>query len=213
MRADEKTKHSLVVFGAGGHGKVVAEVLRASGESAVGFVDERRAAGDRVAGLPVLGNLDWLKSHPCRVALGIGDNALRAIAADAVRDAGCSLVIAVHPSAVVAPSASIDEGTVVMPCVVVNPDARVGRAVILNTGCVVEHDCVVEDFAHLSPRVAIAGGCKVGTLVHLGIGVTMLPSRSVGARSVVGGGATVVHDLPADVVAIGTPARVRAENR
>jgi sugar O-acyltransferase (sialic acid O-acetyltransferase NeuD family) len=198
----------LVVYGAGGHGKVVADILLAAGEAVAGFLDDGEAPGTIVLGLPVLGGASWLRETPARVALGVGDNAQRARVADVCVAAGAPLVAAVHPRAVVAPSATLGDGAVVMALAVVNPDASIGRGAIINTAAVIEHDCVIDEFAHVSPNATMAGRCRVGALAHLGVGATMLPGRSVGDRAIVGGGALVSRDVPADRVAAGVPARL-----
>jgi sugar O-acyltransferase (sialic acid O-acetyltransferase NeuD family) len=198
----------LVVLGAGGHGKVVADILRAGGQEVFGFVDDQKPAHAMVLDLPVVGGTRWLGDAPCRVALGIGDNATRARLAQHCLDAGCELVTAIHPRAVVASSARIADGVVVMALAVVNPAAVVERGAIVNTGAVIEHDCAIGEYAHVSPNATLGGGCRVGEFTHLGIGATMLPNTSIGARSIVGGGGVVARDLPSDVVAVGVPARV-----
>jgi sugar O-acyltransferase (sialic acid O-acetyltransferase NeuD family) len=203
------TPAPVVVFGAGGHGKVVADVLLAANEDVLGFLDDSAAVGTLVLGLPVLGGASWLEDHPgVRVALGIGSNEARARVAAACEARGARLVAAVHPRAVVSPSARVDEGAVVMALAVVNPDAVVGHGAIVNSGAVIEHDCVLGPFAHVSPNAALGGGCSVAAFAHLGIGATMLPGTSVGERTIVGAGAVVTRALPAGVVAWGIPARV-----
>lgn len=199
----------LVVIGAGGHGKVVADILLAAGYEVAGFLDDRLPVGLAVLGkLSVLGTLDWLGRAPCRVALGIGDNAIRARVADRVLGLGSSLFTAVHPRAVVAASALIGDGVAIMATAVINPCASIETGAIINTGVIVEHDCVVSAFAHISPNATLGGECHVGAYAHVGIAATMLPRTAVGARSLIGGGAVVVRDIPADVVAVGMPARV-----
>ncbi len=200
----------IVVLGAGGHGKVVADCLLAAGHAVAGFLDDGRAPGQVVlAGLEVLGPTEWLRSEPCQVALGIGDNASRARLAQRCLELGSRLFTAVHPRAVIAPSAALGEGVVVMACAVINPSATVATGAIVNTGAVVEHDCVIGAFAHVSPNATLGGECRLGDGAHLGIGATMLPRTSVGARTVVGGGALVNRDIRDDVIAIGVPARER----
>lgn len=201
----------LVVFGAGGHGKVVCDILLSRGDVVAGFLDDHRPAGEIVLGLPVLGGAAWLarpENRGARVALGVGDNAARERVANACVEAGATLVAAVHPQAVVSRSASIGEGAAVMALAVVNPDARVERGAIVNTAAVVEHDCVVGAFAHVSPNSVMGGACRVGALAQLGIGASMLPGTSVGDRSIVGGGGLVVRDIPPSSIAFGVPARV-----
>lgn len=199
----------LVVFGAGGHGKVVADILLCAGRAVAGFVDDTRPLGEFVLGLPVLGGVDWLKAHPHRVALGVGDNRARQRIALAVVGHGSHLETAIHPRATISRSAFVGAGAVVMANAVVNPDARIERGAIVNTGAIIEHDCLVGAFAHVSPGAALAGACRVGELAHLGVGAAMLPQTSIGDGTVVGGGAVVARDLPSGVVATGVPARVR----
>lgn len=203
------TTSPIVVFGAGGHGKVVADLLLVAQQDVIGFIDDVQAEGTLVLGLPILGGASWLREHPgTRVALGIGDNEARARIADACEAAGATLVSAVHPRAVVAASARVCEGAVIMALAVVNPDAVVGRGAIVNTGAVIEHDCVLGAFAHVSPNASLGGACQVAAFAHVGIGATMIPRTSVGERTIVGAGAVVTGALPPDVVARGVPARI-----
>jgi sugar O-acyltransferase (sialic acid O-acetyltransferase NeuD family) len=197
----------LVVFGAGGHGKVVADILLAARLPVLGFVDDGREPGTHVLGLPVVGPAAWLVSNRARVALGVGDNRARAKVADACEAAGATLVTAVHPRAVVSASARIEAGAVVMALAVINPDAVVEKGAIVNTAAVIEHDCRIGAFAHVSPNAAMAGACRIGAFAHLGIGASMLPGTSVGDGTIVGGGALVARDLPGAVVARGVPAK------
>lgn len=197
----------LVVFGAGGHGKVVCDILLAAGEVVDGFLDGFKPAGSMVLGLPVLGDADWLDGKAVRVALGIGDNQARERLASECERRGATLIAAVHPRAVVSRSAVVERGSVVMALAVINPDARIGKGAIINTAAVIEHDCEIGDFAHVSPNAAMGGACRVGRRAHLGVGATMLPGRSVGEDAIVGGGALVARDVIANAVVRGVPAR------
>ncbi len=206
----------VVVFGAGGHGKVVADLILAGAEvDLLGFVEDgpgHDGEGERrVLGLPVLGGGEWLRAEaargPIAVALAVGNNAARRAVADRCLAWGAELLVAVHPRAVVAASARIGPGTVVMAGAVVNADAVVGRGVIVNTGAVVEHDVIVGDFAHLSPNATTAGAVRVGVEAHLGMGCVVLQGVSVGERAVVGAGAVVLRDVREGVTVVGVPAR------
>ena len=203
------SRSPIVVFGAGGHGKVVCDILVCAGETVLGFVDDRTAAGVLVLGLPVLGGASWLEGRSARVALGVGDNVSRERVADACLKAGATLVTAIHPRAVVAASATVAAGAVVMALAVINPDARIERGAIVNTAAVIEHDCVIGAFAHVSPNAAMGGNCTVLARAHLGVGASMLPGTTVGEDAIVGGGALVARDVPARAVAKGIPARAR----
>lgn len=205
----------LLVYGSGGHGKVVADILLAAGVSALaGFIDDdERRWGALVLNLPVMGGAEWLrqeseKSH-LTIALGIGENGARLKVAENCQMWGLELLTAIHPAATVARSALLGIGTVVMAGASINPDAVIGLGAIVNTGAVVEHDTVVGDYAHLSPNAAMGGGARLGPLSHLGLGAVILPGVIVGRQTVIGAGSVVAHDLPDAVVAYGVPARVR----
>jgi sugar O-acyltransferase (sialic acid O-acetyltransferase NeuD family) len=198
----------LVVYGAGGHGKVVADILIARGEKLTGFLDDAKTVTKKVLGLPVLGSSEWLDVNPnVRVALGVGNNIVRARTAELCLAKQAELVSAIHPSAVISQSAVVEEGAVIMALAVVNPGGVVGRGAIVNTSAVVEHDCAVGAFAHISPNATLGGNCAVGPFAQLGIGATMLPWTKIGEYSIVGGGGLVAHDIPPHTIAVGLPAR------
>jgi len=203
----------LYVYGASGHGKVVAEIALASGHQVHGFIDDSPSAiGRCLLGLPVLGGSEWLaqRARQCKVAvaLGVGDNHARHRIAEQCRQLGVPLMTLIHPSAIVSSSAAIGNGTVLMARVVVNADATIGDGVILNSGAIVEHDCCVGNHAHLSPNSAMGGASSIGMLSWLGMGAAIIHGVCVGANSVVGAGAVVIHDLPDNIVAVGVPARI-----
>lgn len=199
----------VVVYGAGGHGRVVADVALAQGLGVLGFVDDHKAPGTVLDGLRVLGGRDWLVASPgCNVALGVGDNTLREDIDTWLDARGVPLTTVVHPSAILSRWASLGPGAVVFPAAVINSGASVGRGAIVNTGAVIEHDTVVGDFAHVSPNATLAGGARVGRSAHVGAGACVLPGRTIGDGSIVGAGAVVNRDVPANTVVAGVPARV-----
>jgi sugar O-acyltransferase (sialic acid O-acetyltransferase NeuD family) len=203
----------LYVYGAGGHGKVVADLVLAAGrERLFGFIDDCVPPGSLVLGHPVHGPWAWLASRaahgPVGIVLGIGDNEVRARIARAVAGIGVEVVTVVHPRATVAPSAALGWGTVIMAGAVVNPDARIGEGVIVNTGAAVEHDVVVRNYAHISSGAALGGGSELGAYAHLGLGGVLLPGVRVGASAIIGAGAVVTRDISDHLIAVGVPARV-----
>ncbi len=202
----------VVIVGAGGQGKVVADIVRASGRSAgltaVGFVDDApERAGTMVLGLAVLGPLDALSSIPHDgVVVAIGDNATRARLSAALESRGERIVGVRHPFSSVAESAEVGPGCLISAGVVITPGARIGRGVIVNTNASVDHDTVVDDFAHVACRAVVGGEARIGARTLIGIGASVMSGRRVGADVVVGAGALVQRDLPDGVVAYGVPA-------
>jgi sugar O-acyltransferase (sialic acid O-acetyltransferase NeuD family) len=201
----------VIVYGAGGHGKVVAEVVGALGLEVEGFLDDLKPVGTPVLGEKrVLGGGDRLAAVPewaVVIALAIGDNAKRQALAGRLAELGRASGTFVHPRAWVSPTATLGPGTVVMAGAVVNAAARVGAGVILNTGCTVEHDCVIGDFAHLSPRSVLGGAAHVGAGAHIGLGACVLPQAIVEENALVGAGAVVLAHVNRGQVVVGVPAR------
>jgi sugar O-acyltransferase (sialic acid O-acetyltransferase NeuD family) len=204
---------ALAVYGAGGHGKVVADVARCAGLAVELFVDDvEELDGATVAGIPVMTWAGFVaqRRQLRAFALGVGDNAARERCARRLADAGLSLPPLVHPRAAVAASARLGAGTVVMAGACVNPDAVLGPGCIVNTGAVIEHDCVLGAFVHVSPSAALGGGVRLGARAHVGLGAVVLPLVTVGADVRVGAGAVVRAPVPDGQTVVGVPARLLA---
>ena len=203
----------LYVFGAGGHGKVVAEAAARSGAFELrGFLDDDcNRWGAEWNGLPLLGGIDILESleDGAQIALALGGNRARATIARAVIACGRRLATVVHPTAVVASGVRVGEGTYVAPLAVLHSDAEIGRGCIVNSGAIVEHDCRLEDWVHVSPRAALGGGVHVREGAHVGLGAVLLPGLVLGPWATLGAGAVMVRSLPGGVTALGVPACVR----
>jgi UDP-N-acetylbacillosamine N-acetyltransferase len=202
-----------MLYGAGGHGRSVLEVLTRAGLHTVAAVlDDAPGSRREFCGIPIRGGeeaMGELLQEGLRDGfVAIGDNQVRRRLSLLWVEGGGQLVNIVDPHAVIAREIPIGPGTVLMPGVMVDAASSVGQGCILNTSCTVAHDCLVEDFAHLSAGVNVSGGCTVGEAATLGIGCTVARGARVGRRSTVGAGAAVIGDVPDDAVAIGVPARV-----
>ena len=203
--------NSVMVCGAGGQGRVVADLLERGGRyRIVGFLDDdRRLTGCRVAGYEVLGGVQkFLRDgdRDCYMLSAIGSNEDRLRLVEELTVARRQFATAIHPSAQIGRDVVIGPGTVIMANAVVNTGARIGAHVVINTAATVDHDCIIEDFAHLGPGSHLAGAVTVGRGAQVGIGASAVPGVHIGCWTLVGAGATVVKDLPSDVIAAGTPA-------
>ena len=199
-----------IIFGAGGHARVVLDALYSATVSVLAFVDEHRRV-ESLDGVPVLGAEDpvWVGMARFHFVVAIGDNRIRASIFERLASRGGTPLTVVHPNAVVSSRASFGPGTVVMAGAIVNPGAKIGANCILNTGCSVDHDCVVGDHVHLCPGVRLAGTVRIGEHTLLGTGSCVTPGRSIGSGTLVGAGSVVVRDLPDNCLAHGNPARVQ----
>ncbi len=194
----------MYLFGASGHAKVILDILSATGEKVLGFIDDDPAKKE-LWGIPVLGNTMAHQSSWTPCLISIGNNRLRKKVADQVQT---SYSNAIHPSSVVADSVEIGEGTVLMAGAVINPDTKLGRHVIINTRASVDHDCSIGNFVHIAPGCTLCGGITVGEGTMIGAGATILPNITIGKWATIGAGATVTQDIPDHATAVGCPAKI-----
>jgi len=209
-------KIGIVGIGAGGHARVLLDILRKLPEfEVVGLTENLRELWEeKIDGVPVLGGDDQLEKlrrsgvQAAFVGVGsVGDPAIRVRLFELARDVGFEFPCIVHPRACVSDRAVLGGGVQVMAEAVVNPGADVGANTILNTGAIVEHDTKIGGHSHIAPRCVIGGGAKIGSRCHLGIGAVIREGLEVGDGALVGAGAVVVRDVaPGDVV-FGVPAK------
>lgn len=205
---------NIYLFGASGHGKVIKEILNANGIKVEAFIDDNLEVNE-CAGRKVLHEYDGLTP----IIVSIGVNHIRKIVVEkleAIAQANRSelkFATAIHPTAVVSPSAKIGEGTVVMAGTVINADAVIGKHCIINTGATVDHDCVIEDYCHIAPGVNISGATHIGEGTWIGVGSSVIQCLHIGKNSMIGAGSVVVKDILENVVAYGNPCKVIRESK
>lgn len=200
MAAEMKSKKSIAVIGASGHGRVVADCVRVNADMQfMGFFDDNLS-------LHPVGKVDECESYKnYSYVVGIGDAGIRE---GIVNEHQLKWATVIHPSAIVSPSAEIGEGTVVMPGAIINAGAKIGRHCIINSGAIVEHDNVIEDFAHISVGAKLGGNVHVGKRTWIGIGAVVRNSISICADCMIGAGAVVVKDVKQCGIYAGIPVDV-----
>lgn len=201
----------LVVLGTGGLGRETHEAAIAAGRKVVGFLDDNPASvGKRFHDLPVLGNAEWLRDHPnVEVSIAIGAPASRArvrARLDALGHRKFATII--DPRAAVGQRVTIGEGSIVLQSASLTTDIRVGRHVVINPGALIAHDDVLEDFVLVAPGAAVSGNVRVEMGADIGTNSAILQGLRIGAWSIIGGGAVVREDVPANTTVVGVPARV-----
>lgn len=204
----------LLIIGAGGHGRVVADTAWESGLwDNIAFLDDN-ICGDILI-WPVLGRVDqaqlFLNDYGS-LAVAIGDNRKRVEMLYYFAKIGFALPPVIHPRAYVSSQAVIGLGTVVFAGSVINAGAVVGAGCIVNTGATVDHDCVLEEGVHLSPGVNLAGEVKVGRCSWVGIGSSVIQQVSIGKNVMIGAGAAVIEDVEDGATVVGVPGRVIKNN-
>jgi len=200
----------LLIWGAGGHGKVVLDIARGiSNFDRIAFLDDDpRKARLTFCDCPLIGGREDLHSFTgTAFIIAVGDNRTRSRCFQSALEYGLVPAVLVHPAAFVSPSASIGRGTVVMPGVIINAGAVIGENCIINSGAIIEHDCRIGAHVHISPRVVLGGSVSVDLLAHIGMGAVVLPGASVGQESIVGAGAVVLREAPSHCTVVGVPAR------
>jgi sugar O-acyltransferase (sialic acid O-acetyltransferase NeuD family) len=203
---------ALLVIGAGGHGRVVADAAMTMGRwQTVCFADDRTDVRN-VLGFELVGasaDLERLAGSYKSAVVAVGNVRARLALLDRCASLGFDLPVIVHRSAVVSGFASIGAGSVVFAQAAVNPGASLGRGCIVNTGATVDHDCELGEGVHICPGVHVAGSVHIGPRSWVGIGTSVKQGIRIGSDVTVGAGAAVVTDIESGVTAIGVPARVR----
>ena len=192
----------VIIIGAGGHGRVISDIVLACGDEVVGFIDD--SADININGFKYLGGMSEIEKYKDGLFIvAIGNNEIRNRIVKTYPH--LNYYTAIHPSAVISRTASIGAGTCVMPNATVNSMAEIGEHCIINSASVVEHDCKIADFVHLSPRAAIGGVVSIGEMSHIGVGASVVNEISICEKVIVGAGGVVNRDIMESGTYVGVP--------
>jgi len=205
----------LVIVGASGHAREVAQLIadinaKRLQYELIGYLDDAIPIGEVIAGVPVLGSTRDLHTVATNslFALGVGAPANKLKLGSRLLDAGLEPVTLIHPSAIIGRNVQIGSGSIVSAGCVLTCDVAIGSFVTINVACTVSHDSKIERYATLAPGVHITGSVTVGEGCDLGAGLTTVQGIEVGEWSIIGSGAVITKDLPANITAVGVPARI-----
>lgn len=190
----------MYLYGASGHAKVIIDILRSSGIIVDALVDDNESIHE-LNGIKVVHK----EKSFSPIIVSIGNNSIRKRIVESLTG---HFGKAVHPSALISPSAKIEEGTVVMSGAIIQADVNVGKHCIINTGASVDHECQLGDFVHISPHSTLCGNVRIGEGTWVAAGCTIIPGINIGKWSVIGAGSVVVKDIPDGVLAYGNPCKV-----
>lgn len=207
------SKKALLIFGAGGHAKVVADLARKCGREVVGFIDDvdLNRSGEKFSGGTVFGGIEAAikaenNDNDLEVIVAIGDCKARCRIAASLEKRGLSLATLVHPAAVLGEQVEIGKGSIVIAGAIINASSAIAENVIINTAASVDHDCTIGSGAHLGPGARLGGNVSIGNQTWIGMGAIIKDRVSIGKSCIIGAGALVLKDVPDSTVAYGSPA-------
>lgn len=190
----------MFLYGASGHAKVIIDILRQKGIDVEALIDDNPEV-NVLQGKPVR----HVFSGETPMILSIGSNRVRKMLDEKL---DTTFATAISPTAIVSPSVTVGDGSVVMQGAILQTEVKVGRHCIINTGACVDHECRIGDYVHLSPHATVCGDAEIGEGTWIGAGATVIQCVKVGKWSVIGAGAVVIEDIPDGVLAVGNPARI-----
>lgn len=192
----------LIIIGASGHGKVIADIAVRNGYEDIVFLDDDENVRE-CAGFPVIGKTVEAKEMDGDKIVAIGNPKTR----ERILEEVSEVITLIHPDAVISRRVEIGEGSVIMAGAVINTDVVIGKGCIINTGASVDHDCRIGDFAHISVGAHVAGTCEIGKKTWIGAGATVSNNVNICGDCMIGAGAVVIKDIDKPGTYVGVPAR------
>lgn len=198
----------MVIFGASGHGKVVADIIKLENKFSIDCFLDDAEKGDSFYGFPLYlreGYFQEIKN----LFIAIGDNRIRK---KIHGEFNVNFPSIKHPSAILSNSVTIGEGTCFMANSTVNADTKIGKQCIVNTSASIDHDCEIGDYVHVSPNASLAGNVSVGELSHIGIGASIIQGINIGKNVMIGAGSVIINNIPDHSIVIGVPGKIIKKN-
>lgn len=211
---------NIAILGTGGFAREVLDIFMARNAISpqyeiLGFIDENPDHWGRVLnGYPVLGGFDWFDTRDTaeiQAICGVGNPAVRRKLIQKAATPGLRFCNIIHPTAGLTPFVELGEGVVVTAGCIFTNQIKVGNHVHVNLDCTIGHDCIIEDFCTVAPGVHVSGNAHVKTGCDIGTGAVIIQGITIGEWSIVGAGAVVTKDIPANTTSVGVPAKVIKE--
>ncbi|GAF65026.1 putative acetyltransferase [Bacillus sp. TS-2] len=202
-------KDKLLIIGASGHGKVVADIaIKMNKWNTIAFLDDNESLKSSF-GLQVLGQSNEVRSYvnDYDIFVAIGNNKIREKISNDIDSLNIRMPILIHPNAVISEDVKIDSGSVIMAGVVINASTKIGKGCIINTSSSLDHDNMIGDYVHVSPGAHLAGNVTVGNETWIGIGTSVSNNLSIVEECKIGAGAVVVNSILEHGTYVGIPAK------
>lgn len=192
----------MFIYGAGGHAKVILDILLSQNIAVNGIIDDNTAITEFCKFKVQHGIPENLHEE---LIIGIGDNASRKKIAEQIK---AKFGMVAHNSAIISSSAHIEMGTVIFHGSVIQAYTKIAEHVILNTACAIDHDCILEKYVHIAPHVTVCGNITIGEGSLIGAGAVIIPHIRIGKWCVIGAGSVIINDIPDYAIVAGNPARI-----
>ena len=201
---------TIYIIGAGGHGKVVADIAKKNGYKKILFLDD--STKGQLGTYSIVGTTDDIdeihqRDKDADFFIAIGNNEIREKMFKKLKERDIKLPVLIHSSAVIDETVKIEEGTVIIANAVINAGTKVGKNCIINTSASVDHDCIIEDYVHISPGVHIAGTVHIGKRTWVGIGSSVVNNINIYDDVIIGAGTTIIKDIEKPGKYVGMPLR------
>ena len=202
--ASKEENSRLIIMGASGHGKVVADIAVRNGYKDIVFLDDDKSVKE-CGGYPVIGKIFNITSLEGLLFVAIGNTSIRKqlMSENSKRE----FPVLIHPSAVIADNVEIGNGSVIMAGSVVNPGVKIGKGCIVNTSSSIDHDCIIGDFVHIAVGSRLCGAVTVGNCTWIGAGATIKNNIYICENCMIGAGATVIRNIDTKGIYVGVPAK------
>ena len=202
----------IVIIGAGGFGREVHWLIEEINKQSnywdfLGYIDDQTPVGTIINGFPVLGNIEWLNGQTLNVVCAIGDPNIKKSVLSKLSSSSNKFPILIHPDVRISNYVDIGEGSIICSGCIFTVNIKIGKHVIINLDSTVGHDAIIMDYSTILPSVNISGHVTINERVSVGTGAKIIQGLSIGENTIIGAGAIVTKDIPANVVAVGMPAK------
>lgn len=203
----------IVIIGAGGFGRELAWLIEDINKvtnvwNIIGFVDDNEEIQNtEINGYKVVGNIEWLKKQKINVVCAIGDPIIKKVVMEKLVDSNNIYPVLIHPSVIYSRQVTFGEGTIICAANIITTNIEIGKHVIINLDCTIGHDAVLGNYTTVLPSVNVSGFVETGECVSIGTGTAVIQGVKIGENSVIGAGAVVVKNIPANCTAVGAPAK------